>query len=109
MPPGKLRFFIAASCISLLLVVPSSAELFRQYDPGRLDELNQSGLLEPIDKEKYEEAMATLNASSNQTLGCDDYPRCNPDLLPNPAPLSPAVAAVALVGAVFLGNRIAGR
>ncbi|HEX3001946.1 MAG TPA: hypothetical protein VHN82_06220 [Methanoregula sp.] len=91
-------------CLFLAAIPPSCAATFRQYDPNLTGEMNASGLLDPISPEHYEKEMTSLNASMNTSLGCDDFPRCDPTVVP--APISPLVALASLFITLILCQKI---
>jgi hypothetical protein len=98
MPSPAVSVVLVGVCIFLASVSPSGAATYRQYDPNLTEEMNASGLLDPMSTQLYEKEMTALNASMNTSLGCDDFPRCNPTVVPTP--LSPVVALASLGAAM---------
>ncbi len=86
MRPEGFSILVVVFCLLSILIVPAGAVTNQQYDPNRTEEMIQSGLLEPVSREQYERVNTDFNESLNMTLGCDDFPRCDPT--PVPAPLS---------------------
>ncbi len=92
-----LPFTLLVICALVFCVHPALAADYRMYDPNLSEELKTSGLLEPMSSEEYEREMAALNESENMTLGCDDFPRCDPTVVPAPLSVFVVLAALGIV------------
>jgi hypothetical protein len=91
-----LLFLIALTC-PLCAGADTGTATFQQYDPNRTGEMIEQGLLEPMDPDQYAREMAALNESENMTLGCDDFPRCDPTVVPAPHSVFVVLAALGMV------------
>ena len=92
-----LPFTLLVLCALVYTMPPVFAADYRMYDPNLSEEMKTSGLLEPISREEYEREMAALNESENMTLGCDDFPRCDPIVVPAPLSAFAVLTALGLV------------
>lgn len=87
----------------IILLCPGTAgadagtATYQQYDPNRTGEMIDQGLIEPLDPDQYAREMAALNESENMTLGCDDFPRCDPTVVPAPHSVFVVLAALGMV------------
>ncbi len=102
-----LPFTILVLCALVYTMPPVFAADYRMYDPNLSEEMKTSGLLEPISKEEYEREMAALNESENMTLGCDDFPRCDPAT--GLSPLLPVAAIISMVVLAGFALNMSGR
>ena len=108
MNSSTMRRLVTAFLFIVMLCMTASASQgisptpsYRQYDPALVDEMYQKGLIENLSQEEYERDLALMNDSINQTLGCDDYPRCDAQ----GAPVSPVlpVLGFALISLIMGG------
>lgn len=91
-----LLVLIALNC-PLSVAADAGTATYQQYDPNRTGEMIDQGLLEPMDPDQYAREMAALNESENMTLGCDDFPRCDPTVVPAPLSAFAVLTALGLV------------
>ncbi len=92
-----LPFTVFVLIVVVFTVPHALAADYRMYDPNLYEEMKASGLLETMSPEEFEREMATLNESENKTLGCDDFPRCDPTVLHTPLSAYAVLTALGLV------------